>query len=1271
MHSLAQQTTTEHPLPFKITYPEDLPVSARRDDIAKAIQEHQVVIISGETGSGKTTQIPKICLELGRGRKKTIGHTQPRRIAATSVAQRIAEELNTPLGRWVGYQIRFTDKSSDETAIKLMTDGILLAETQRDPLLRQYDTIIIDEAHERSLNIDFLLGFLYQLLHKRSDLKLIITSATIDAHKFAHHFSMNGRPAPVIDVSGRLHPVEIRYRPIMQEDDLDRAEDVRKGSAAQAERDLHDGILDAVQECRAHGPGDILVFLPGEREIRDAAQFLRRQQLVGVEVLPLYARLSQAEQQRIFRPQGQARRIVLATNVAETSVTVPGIRFVIDSGLARIKRYSWRNKIEQLRIERISQASANQRAGRCGRLGPGVCIRLYSEEDFASRAEFTDPEILRSSLASVILRLKSLRVHDIENFPFVDPPSGRAIADGYQILEEVGALNERGRLTRIGRTLAHWPLDPRIGRMVIAAQRFDCLAEILVIAAALSVQDPRDRSLEHREQAERAHQRFVHPQSEFLSYLNMWQWYAELVKSRLSRRALAQRLREQLLSPMRFREWREVYKQLSQLVREQKWRINQSEATYEHIHKALLTGLLSQIGYRTEEGRLYQGTREVRFYIHPGATLSKRGGAWVLAGEIVQTTQVFARCVARIEPEWIEAVAGRFIRRDWTEPRWEKRGGRVVANERGMLFGLLIYQGRRVHYGRINPQEAREIFIREGLVPAQLQTRLDFYQHNQRLIRDIEQLEHRSRRPDILVDEQAIYEFYDQLIPDEVCQTATLERWYRKLPRAKQKQLFLTRERLMQHSAQDITVDVYPRQLNVEGVALKLSYHFEPGSVRDGVTLTVPLFHLNQLSAAPLEWLVPGLLKEKVEALLRSLPLRYRRVCVPIPDYAANFYERHFKTALQPKDSLLEVLAHDIWHQKRVRVPIEQFKPAELPPHLHMNIHVVNDEGRFLAGGRDLRALQAQFSRQAQQEFREVARQDALVEELFGNERFTNWAFGDWQDEVVLNKGRQSVIGYPALEDKGTYCQIIILDSPEQAEAVHRQGLKRLFLLHMREAERFQRRQLQRELVAQALQFRHFGNQDDLINQVIERAVEWAALEQPWPRTEHAFHQRLSGARQKFNTACQESAQLITEILHYWTEVQKALQAHQAYQEAYSDMQAHLERLMTKDFFQTTQYAQLRHFPRYLKAVLMRMDKLRTDPRRDKRWQEEIAPLELNYLDAIQQLSGAMPKQLVEYRWQLEELRVSLFAQELRTPRPVSVKRLQRLWEQVRKALSM
>lgn len=1274
MHTKAQAKTSETPLPFTITYPEDLPVSARRADIAQAINDHQVVIVSGETGSGKTTQIPKICLELGRGRDKTIGHTQPRRIAATSVAHRIAEELGTPIGQWVGYQIRFDDKSSKDTAIKLMTDGILLAETQRDPMLRQYDTIIIDEAHERSLNIDFLLGFLYRLVQKRSDLKLIITSATIDAEKFSQHFTIKGKPAPVIDVSGRLYPVEIRYRPVLDDDQQGPAEQAQQ-TAGQAggqddDRDLNDAILDAVNECRRHGDGDVLVFLPGEREIREAAQYLRRQEWVGVEVLPLYARLNHAEQRRIFHPTGQARRIVLATNVAETSVTVPGIRFVVDSGLARIKRYSLRNKIEQLRIEPISQASANQRAGRCGRLGPGVCIRLYSEDDFNQRPEFTDPEILRSSLASVILRLKSLRVDDVEHFPFVDPPSGRAIADGFQILDEVGALNERGRLTRIGRTLSRWPLDPRIGRMVIAGQRFDCLAEVLVIAAALSVQDPRDRSIERREQAERAHQRFVHPRSEFLSYLNMWQWYAELVKSRLSRRALARRLREQLLSPLRFREWREVYKQLSTLVREQNWRINQSEATYEQVHKALLSGLLSQIGYRTEDGRLYQGTRELRFYIHPGSTLGRRGGAWVLAGEIVQTTQVFARCVARIEPEWVESVAGRFIRKSWSAARWEKRNGRVVADERGMLFGLLIYQGRRVHYGRINPVEAREIFIRQGLVPADMHSRLDFLRHNRRLIQQIEQLEHRSRRPDILVDEQHIYEFYDALTPADVYQTATLERWYRRLPKDQQQALFLSRERLMQHSAQEVTAEVYPREINYEGLSLRLSYHFEPGSVRDGVTCEVPLFHLNQLTDAPLQWLVPGLLKEKVEALLRSLPLRYRRVCVPIPDYVEGFYKRHFEMALQPNQSLVDALIADIWQQKRVRVPANEFKVDELPAHLFMNLHVVDEKGRFLAGGRDLSALQAEFSQKAQEQFQEVASKDQAIETQFGDEQFSSWGFGQWQDELGLQKGRQSVVGYPALQDKGNYCQIVLLDDADKAKAVHRQGLKRLILLQMKDAERYQRRQLQKDIMPLALQFRALGNQDELIDQIIDRAVELAALDEPWPQNQEEFNERVRHARQSFNSACQDIIKLVGQILELWGEVQKALAANSQYESAHKDMQAQLQRLMHKRFLQQTSYQQLRHYPRYLRALLTRMDKLRTDPMRDQRWQGEIAPLELHYLEASAQIDGPLPESLLAYRWQLEELRVSLFAEELRTPRPVSPKRLERAWQRLQKDLS-
>lgn len=1264
MHTAAQSDLAHTQLPFQITYPEELPVSAKRDDIAKAIRNHQVVIISGETGSGKTTQIPKICLELGRGRDKTIGHTQPRRIAATSVAHRIAEELGTPLGHWVGYQIRFADKSTKDTAIKLMTDGILLAESQRDPLLRQYDTIIIDEAHERSLNIDFLLGFLHRLVQKRTDLKLIITSATIDAEKFSKHFTVDGKKAPVIDVTGRLHPVEVRYQPIL---DDEQAEENTQPTKETSQNDLYDGIVDAVAQCRAHGSGDVLVFLPGEREIREAAQQLRRQKWPGVDILPLYARLNQAEQRRIFHPTGQARRIVLATNVAETSVTVPGIRFVVDSGLARIKRYSWRNKIEQLSIERISQASANQRAGRCGRLGPGLCIRLYSEEDFKQRPEFTDAEILRSSLASVILRLKSLGVNDIEHFPFVDAPTGRAIADGYQILQEVGALNERGRLTRIGRTLSRWPLDPRIGRMIIAAQRFDCLTEMLVIASALSVQDPRERSIDLREQAERAHQRFVHPRSEFLTYLNMWQWYADLIKSRLSRRQLAQRLREQLLSPRRFREWREVYKQLSTLVREQKWRFNQKKANYEQIHTALLTGLLSNIGFRTEDGQLYQGTRQIRFYIHPGSTLGKRGGAWVLAGEIVKTTRVFARCVARIEPQWIERAARHLIQRQWGAPRWEKRTGRVVADERGLLFGLLIYQGRKVHYGRFYPDEAREIFIQQGLVPGEIDSRLDFIRHNQRLIKEIEQLEHRSRRPDILVDDQVTFDFYNSKIPKDVFQTATLERWYRRLPKAKQKALFLTKDILMQHSAHEITVDVYPRELECAGMRLKLAYHFEPGHVRDGVTINVPLFHLNKLSANQLQWLVPGLLKEKVEALVRSLPLRYRRVCVPIPNYVEGFYQRWFEYALAPKMSLQEALSKDIFKQKGVHIDERDFKPAELPNHLRMNIHVVDDKGRFLAGGRNLAQLQQQFSEKAQKQFKKVARQSETIETKFGQERFTEWKFGPWQSEIQLQQGPHQVVGYPALEDKGQYCQIVVLDDKNKAQMIHKEGLRKLFLLQLREAERFQRRELKRDLIKQALQFRSLGTHDELIEQIIFLAVEHAALHEPWPENEKEFTERVQQARKKFNLACQEIVTTVTKILTEWKKVQDELKNYESYEWAYEDIQDQLKTLMKKQFLLHTPLAQLRHFPRYLNAILVRLGKLRTDPMRDQRWQKEVLRMQDKLIQASKKLKGDWPQSLIEFRWQLEELRVSIFAQELRTPRPISVKRLERAWSKIKR----
>ena len=1252
------QKNTEQRFPT-ISYPEDLPVSARRNEIAAAIKEHQVVIVSGETGSGKTTQLPKICLELGRGRKKMIGHTQPRRIAATAVANRIAEELKTEIGDWVGYQIRFTDKTSPRSAIKLMTDGILLAESQRDPLLKRYDTIIIDEAHERSLNIDFLLGFLRQLLEKRPDLKVIITSATIDAEQFAKHFSIKGKPAPVIEVSGRLYPVEVRYRPIL----TDKVDSEAKQKEGAFERDLNDGIIDAVQECQRIGAGDILIFLPGEREIREAANALRKAALIGTEVLPLYARLSHADQARIFKPQGNARRIVLATNVAETSLTVPGIRYVIDSGLARIKRYSLRNKVEQLRIEAISQASANQRAGRCGRVAAGVCIRLYEEEDFKQRAEFTDPEILRSSLAAVILRMKALRLNEVESFPFVDAPSGRAIADGYQLLQEIGALDEGRALTKVGRQVAKLPLDPRIARMILAAKDQHCLSEMLIIASALSIQDPRERPMENRENAERAHQIFVEPQSEFLSFIKMWQWYAEQIKSRLSHRKLAALLRERFLSPMRFREWREVHKQLQTLIREQDWRFNEKAATYEQIHLCLLTGLISNIGHKSEESNSYQGTRDIRFYMHPGSTLGKKAGRWVLAAELVETTRLYARCLARIDPVWVERVASHLIRKTWSEPRWEKRAGRVVASEKATLYGLTIYSGRRVHFGRINPVEAREVFIRDGLVAGEVQSALPFIQHNDKQINAVEKLEHQTRRPDILIDDALIYAFYDKLIPAEVFQTATLERWYKKLPKAQAEQLFLQRDQLMQHEAAGVTTDVFPRQIEWRGVKLNADYHFEPGSVRDGLTLTVPLFHLNQIDNERAQWLVPGMLKEKVQHLLRSLPQRLRRACVPVPDYAASFHERWFEVAQKPTKSVVDALIEDVWQQKRVRIAPSDFKLENLPPHLLMNFKVIDEQGRMLSGGRNIDQLKVAHGQAAQASFQEVAVKDKSVAKALAHDNITTWSFGELPELLEIRRGGQAVVGYPALVERSTHCELDVFDDPAVASRMHKSGLRLLFKLALREAVKFQEKNL-KDLTRIALLYMSLGTQEELKNQVVDAAIDQSCLMVPWPTTASEFKQRVEEARPRFGLIVQEVAKQVGIILQAWSELMRQLPTlKKAHAQAYEDLQSQQSRLMHKWFIRDTDPQQLQHYPRYLKAAQTRIDKLRADPSRDQRLMGEVLPWQVKCLRAQVALKGAVDPQLEHFRWMLEELRVSLFAQELRTPMPISVKRVERAWQ--------
>lgn len=1250
------------PLP-PIAFPEELPVSAHREEIARAIEANQVVIVCGETGSGKTTQLPKICLALGRGREKLIGHTQPRRIAASSVARRIAQELNSPLGEVVGFKVRFTDQMRPGAAVKLMTDGILLAETQSDPLLAAYDTIIIDEAHERSLNIDFLLGYLKQLLPRRPDLKLVITSATIDADRFAAHFGTHGKPAPVIHVSGRLYPVEIRWRPVKDEDDAD-------------DRTLMDAIVDAVDECALAGRGDVLVFLPGEREIREAAEALRKHHPPGgTEILPLFARLSAEEQERVFKPGG-VRRIVLATNVAETSLTVPGIRYVVDTGLARVKRYSYRNKVEQLQVEPISQAAANQRAGRCGRVAAGICVRLYDEADFARRPRFTDPEILRSSLAAVILRMKSLGLGDVRAFPFVDPPPARAIADGLDLLAELNAVDESNELTAVGRELARLPVDPRIGRMLLAARDCHALAEVLIIAAALSVQDPRERPLEAQAAADQAHRRFADDKSDFLSLVKLWRFVEERFAHKKSNRGLTDELKSNFLSPRRVREWREVHSQLAAIAGEMGWRQNGAPATFEQVHVALLAGLLGNVGCKTLDADLreppYVGARGIKFFVWPGSPLAKKAGRWVMAAELVETTRLFARCVATIEPQWLERVGAHLLKKSWSEPHWEKNAAQVVAFERATLYGLVVYNQRRVEFGSKDARAAREIFIRAALVEGEYDTQAPFFAHNRRLLREIRELEHKTRRPDVLVDDELIFAFYDKLIPADVCSGASFERWRRQAEQGQPKLLFLNRDELMRHEARGVTTELFPKQWDMRGVPMALTYHFEPGSPRDGVTLTVPLYALNQVDAMRCDWLVPGMLKEKVHLLLKSLPQKLRRHCVPLPEYAAGFVARHAAEMASPQRPLVEVLIADLREQKGVACQPTDFKLETLPAHLTMNFKVVDEHGRQLGMGRSLAALRAELGAQAQQTFQTLAAQDARVADGL-HESITDWDFGELPELLEIERNGRRLIGFPALVDKGDRCALEVFDDVDTARMRHRDGLRRLFRLQFKEQVKFlekslnslQTVQMQAGTVpALAAAWPSF---EELRDQVITAAIDRTCLVEPWPTDNASFVARKSEARGKLSLIAQEVARLVTAIVQEAAALPKKLQAARAFAAAVADIEQQLARLFPKNFIVDTPPAQLAHYPRYLKAIALRLDRLKSDPARDAQRMNEIAPLQTQFLRELAGRKGVADARLDEFRWLLEELRVSLFAQELRTPTPVSVKRLTKVWESLRR----
>ncbi len=1287
-----------HPLP-PVSFPEELPVSARREEIAAALQANQVIIVSGETGSGKTTQLPKICLSLGRGERGLIGHTQPRRIAATATAKRIAHELGSAPGMHVGYKIRFNDVLSDGAWVKLMTDGILLAETQSDPLLRNYDTLIIDEAHERSLNIDFLLGYLKQLLPKRPDLKVIITSATIDAERFSRHFEIKGRPAPVIEVSGRLYPVEIRYRPVESELTPRNPNAGVAGSAGttkpataattsaargKQQRDLMDAIVDAVDELALNGPGDILIFLPGEREIRDAAEALRKHHPPHVEILPLFARLSAQEQERVFKISN-ARRLVLATNVAETSLTVPGIRFVVDAGTARVKRYSYRNKVEQLQIEAIAQSAANQRAGRCGRVAAGVCIRLYDEQDYLQRPKFTDPEILRSSLAAVILKMKSLKLGDVEQFPFIEPPLGRAIADGYQLLQELGAVDEARELTVLGRQLAKLPLDPRVGRMMLAGRDHDCLSEMLIVAAALSVQDPRDRPAEAQAAADNAHKKFADEKSEFLSYLKMWKWFEEAIDQKKSNRQLQEQCRENFLSQMRLREWRDVHSQLFTLVREQGWRMNEAAATYEQLHLALLTGLLGNVGYKSDDEPLYLGARGIRFHLWPGSSLSKKAGRWVVAGELVETSRLFARTIANVQPEWLERVGGHLLKKSWGDPRWEKKSGQVSAYERATLYGLVVYSQRRTDYGKIQPAEAREIFIRSALVQGEFETRAPFFAHNQKLIREIENLEHKSRRLDVLVDEELIAAFYDKLLPESIHNTVDFEQWLRKASKDDPKLLYLSRDDLMRHEAAGVTTDLFPKVMRTAGIEMSLTYHFEPGAVRDGVTLTVPLYSLNQVSLARCEWLVPGMLKEKIHLLLKSLPQKLRRHCVPLPDYAAGFCDRVHEVKKFGQGSLLDAVIADVRSQTTVVIKTSDFKLETLRAHHFMNFKIIDEHGRQLDMGRNLSALQAELGTQAREQFQKIAEQAVPVESAVGSnaavntkpaqsrsaagpanfQNLTTWSFDALPELLEIQQGKQTLIGFPALVDRVTHCDLEVFDDPNEAATFHKNGLQRLFSLQLKEQLKYLEKNVA-GLQQMGMQFMALGSQEELRDQIIQAGLTRACMQLPLPTNSNEFNQRRDEGKARLNLLVNEIARLIGQILGEYQTLPKKLQALKAHKAAQADMQSQLQSLIHKWFVVETDHGQLAHFPRYLKAVLVRLDKLRTDPTRDTRlmseWQQAATP----WQRALKSGAHGDPK-MQEFRWMLEELRVSLFAQELKTPMPVSVKRLQKVWESMQR----
>lgn len=1219
----------------KVTYPPQLPVSEKKDDIKAAIAAHQVVIIAGETGSGKTTQIPKICLELGRGVAGMIGHTQPRRLAARSVCDRIAEELQCQVGNQVGYKIRFGDHTNDNTFVKLMTDGILLAEIQQDRFLNQYDTLIIDEAHERSLNIDFLLGYLKQLLPKRPDLKLIITSATIDPQRFSKHFFN----APVIEVSGRTYPVETRYRAVSEQDDKD--------------ADQLQGIFDAVEELYQEPPGDILIFLNGEREIRDTADALEKLKLPHTEVLPLYARLSAAEQNRIFQSHA-GRRIVLATNVAETSLTVPGIRYVIDPGTARLSRYSYRSKVQQLPIEAISQASANQRKGRCGRVAAGICIRLYSEEDFNSRPEFTDPEILRTNLASVIMQMLALGLGDIAAFPFLQRPDSRFVNDGIKLLEELGAIPaQRGKgglkLTELGRKLARLPIDPRLARMVLFAAENGGLNELLVLSAALSIQDPRERPLDKQQKADQYHARFADPDSDFASWLKLWQYLQEQ-QDALSNNQFRRLCRQEFLNYLRVREWQDLNTQLTQLMQEQGYKLNPQPAGYQVIHQAVLSGLLGQTGFKDSDAD-YLGPRQTRFFVFPGSHLFKRKPKWVAAAEWVETSKLYARTLAKIEPEWIEPLAQHLVTRSYSEPHWEKKRGAVIAYEQVSLYGLVIVPKRAVLYSKIDPAVSHNIFVREALVNQELGSNETFLQHNQRLIDDVTALEEKSRRRDILVDEDTLATFYAERVPQWANNRIDFAKWWKQKRSEDKTYLNFNPNSLLSRDASDITADKFPEQWRQGNLTLPLEYHFAPGEIDDGVSLIIPVALLNQIEDQGFDWLIPALRHELLVALIKALPKQYRRNFVPAPNYADALMQ-----TISPQDGkLLDAVSNRLKRMSGVTIPEDAWELSSVPVHLKMNFKVVNDSGKVLQQSRSLSILKQGLQGEVQQSLSQVAEQGIEQEQL------TQWSFGSLPREYVKLQAGYEIKAFPALVDERDSVAIRLLDNPQEALASTKTGLRRLLLLNIPSPVKY----LQESLPNKAklgLYFNPFGRVLELIDDCIAAGIDSLVEQAGLPDDERSFAMLREQVRAELGDTVVSIALKVEQILTLCHDIQKRLKGRVdlAHVQSQGDVKQQLNELIFKGFVSAHGAAKLDDLIRYLQAMQKRLEKLAVDPQRDRLLMLEYQKAFDAYHNLLGKFAGSkvLPAPVQDIYWMLQELKVSLHAQQLGTPYPISVKRV-------------